>query len=428
MKNTITMKRTLGIATTACVVLCGLVFPSHASITRGEITGGDAKSRGGFFIRLTPPIPNPFGGTNSVGNNTFEKPNLYGFDENQNFIAGKPLQIDLLNTGKPGTLPPRAEVASHYVFYDPPPGIPRMIGYVDFSDEIVGVITHRQNLIDSDYLAHTGVNYLSPGKRGLESDDSVRIDRSNPKRLHVDFGASTPGDYIRVLTRRPASSRTRWSVNGHYYEPVLAQGGITWSNANAIAISRGGYLAHIESEAENEFVFQLLQNREFWRGNGPRNWLGPWIGGFRGIGASGSPDVWFWETGKPIAFAHWAPDQPNNVGGNENRIQFMGQGDIGNFWNDLPAENSQHALGFVIEYEANPKPFPVLLRGAQQRVILQWRSQLSRTYSIRKAQNLAAPSWSVVTHLFGTGEPMALEFESNGTTEFFEVSDSLDPE
>ena len=63
-------------------------------------------------------------------------------------------------------------------------------------------MTSTTRLNNSDFLANTGVNYLSPTLRGLESVDSVSIDGSNAKRIYIDFTASSPGDYIRVLTKK----------------------------------------------------------------------------------------------------------------------------------------------------------------------------------------------------------------------------------
>jgi hypothetical protein len=91
-------------------------------------------------------------------------------------------------------------VASHYVFFDPGP-VQSQLGYVDFDADILAVITGTANLAASDYLANTGINYLNPAARGLEAGDSATIDLLLPYRLNVDWDASTPGDYVRVLTR-----------------------------------------------------------------------------------------------------------------------------------------------------------------------------------------------------------------------------------
>ena len=50
----------------------------------------------------------------------------------------------------------------------------------------------------SDFLANTGVHYLNPSARGLEAGDSVSI--SGPNQITFDTRASSPSDYVRVLT------------------------------------------------------------------------------------------------------------------------------------------------------------------------------------------------------------------------------------
>lgn len=170
------------------LLACG---SAGATIIGGAVTGGDS---GGSFVKLTPPLANPFGAPNSVGNDNFQSPNLFGFDEDQNILLGAPLTVDV------GTspLPVGTTVASHYVFFDPCPS-QHIVGTVDFDSDVLAIITSTNNLSASDFLANTGVNYLNPGARGLESGDSVTI--SAPSQILFDTFASSPGDYVRVLTK-----------------------------------------------------------------------------------------------------------------------------------------------------------------------------------------------------------------------------------
>jgi hypothetical protein len=73
-----------------------------------------------------------------------------------------------------------------------------IIGSVNFDSNILGIITSTNNLAASDFFANTGVSYLNPGARGLEPGDSVTI--SGPNQILFDTCASSPGDYVRVLT------------------------------------------------------------------------------------------------------------------------------------------------------------------------------------------------------------------------------------
>jgi hypothetical protein len=69
--------------------------PAHATAITGFVTGGTAFAAGGTFVKLTAPIANPFGPPNSVGNDTFQSPNLYEFDEDQNILLAALLNVDV---------------------------------------------------------------------------------------------------------------------------------------------------------------------------------------------------------------------------------------------------------------------------------------------------------------------------------------------
>ncbi|MCA8880523.1 MAG: hypothetical protein KDA73_11320 [Rhodobacteraceae bacterium] len=166
-----------------------LTGPAGATVVGGAITGGSA-ARNGEFVKLDP--EDAF----RVGQDTFQTENLYAFDEDQNITIPAPIEVDI------GTGPQTGEVvASHYVFFDPGSGRSQT-GYVEFDAPIYGVAAQRGTMADSDYLANTQVTYLSPGARGLEGGDKVEIDPENPNRLLVNWAASSPGDYVRVFTRR----------------------------------------------------------------------------------------------------------------------------------------------------------------------------------------------------------------------------------
>jgi hypothetical protein len=168
-----------------------LAEPAAATIIDGNVTC----CGGATFVKLTVPLANPFGLPNSVGDDTFQSPNLFGFDESQNTaVIGSPLLLDEFSGAN--TLPVGTIVASHYIFFDPTNG--HVTGMVNFDSNVLGILTSTSHLAASDYLANTGVNYLNPGARGLEAGDSVTI--SGPRQILFDTFASTPGDYVRVLT------------------------------------------------------------------------------------------------------------------------------------------------------------------------------------------------------------------------------------
>ncbi len=176
------------------LLLLSVSIPANATIISGTVTGGTALTAGGTFVKLTVPLSNPFGPPDSVGNDNFQSPNLFGFDEDQNILLASSLVVDV------GASPILAgtTVASHYVFFDPGPSL-HMIGTVDFDSDILGIITSTSTLAASDFLANTGVNYLNPTARGLEAGDFVTI--NGPRQILFDTFASSPGDYVRVLTK-----------------------------------------------------------------------------------------------------------------------------------------------------------------------------------------------------------------------------------
>lgn len=162
-----------------------------SQISQATIIGGGTTGTGSFFdLSLSPPA--------SVGNDNFQNPNLYGFNEDQNVAVGAgglTANQGLLLLAQ-GTI-----VASHYIFFDPS-GLTTQVGHVLFDADILSIFTSQTTLDASDYLANTGVTYLSTNLRGLESGDSATINGTNAKQLDVNWRAGTPGDYIRVLTKK----------------------------------------------------------------------------------------------------------------------------------------------------------------------------------------------------------------------------------
>lgn len=180
--------RAIGAATALAAGLL-LAGPSGATIIGGAVTGGDT---GGSFVKLSVPLANPFGAANSVGADNFQSPDLLAFDESQNIVIGALLTPEVGAALAVGTV-----VASHYVFFDPLRS-GHMVGTVTFDSNVLAIFTSTASLAATDFLASTGVHYLSPGARGLEPGDSVSISGAN--QISFDTFASSPGDYVRVLT------------------------------------------------------------------------------------------------------------------------------------------------------------------------------------------------------------------------------------
>ena len=159
---------------------------------------------------------------------------------------------------------------------------------------------------------------------------------------------------------------TQWTIdsdgNGHWYEAVSASGGISWQAAKAMAEQRGGYLAIISSDGENNFVFQLVNQQEkFWvRDSCGYSNNGPWLGGFEA-----AQGTWAWISGEPFVFSKWWPGQPDNRFAGEDCLHYFTSFERSPepFWNDAVCGGFvaypgacrtggvNGPLGFLVEYD-----------------------------------------------------------------------------
>ena len=186
--RTETNMKSLTTAVFALLVTFVMAASAGATIISGAVTGGSAFIKGGVFEKLFPPI-------GKVGKNNHQSNNLFAFDEMQNITLDKVLKVNIGSNIAKGTV-----ISSHYVFFDP--GKTRKVkGYVEFDSDILAIITGRHKLKKSDYLGEPSAKYKNPIFRGLEWIDHVEIDLFDPRKIDIDFfRASSPGDYIRVIT------------------------------------------------------------------------------------------------------------------------------------------------------------------------------------------------------------------------------------
>jgi hypothetical protein len=121
------------------------------------------------------------------------------------------------------------------------------------------------------------------------------------------------------------------TFGGHEY--WLCEDGDPWVAARAFCMIQGGDLTSIQSQAENDFLFDAINQLS----------NGKWWMGFNDRAAEGT---WVWSDGSAVVFTHWEMGEPNNVGGNEDCGQ-LNRFFPSSTWNDEPCST---ALPFVCEF------------------------------------------------------------------------------
>lgn len=140
--------------------------------------------------------------------------------------------------------------------------------------------------------------------------------------------------------------------NGHLYEAVLANGDITWEEAQEEAIARGEgwHLATITSEDESEFVRSLFANNpDFFNCCANSSLVGrvasgPWLGATSSTNANND---WRWITGEPFGFSEWGPFEPFGNGNHISYAEFGASAQLA--WNDIPSGHGLGPQSYVLE-------------------------------------------------------------------------------
>jgi hypothetical protein len=220
------------------------------------------------------------------------------------------------------------------------------------------------------------------------------------------------GSCFALTAGADASKEATWAVaaggNGHTYRVVAKGSLISWNSANAAAVAAGGYLATINSAAENSFVFSLIDDPTYWTQT--QNGHGPWIGAYQPSGASEPNGGWGWVTRtgviipEPFSFTNWEAGEPNNltatVGGvtyNQDRVAFFHSGNgRAATWSDeynlTGSGLNQWTMSYVIEFSGTP---PIL---ANPRTLPDGSFQFTFTnrpgafFEVLTSTNIALPS------------------------------------
>ena len=180
------------------------------------------------------------------------------------------------------------------------------------------------------------------------------------KRAKSEWTWIVSGLLIAALARVSPAELVRWSAaeggNDHFYQAVLIGEPISWADANRLAQSLGGHLVTMTSQAEDDFVFRLIDDGKYWyRGV---NLRGPWIGAYQPEGSPEPDGNWRWVTGEPFEYTNWDVGQPNNSSGLEHYAAFGNQPNRVPRWNDLRVDYPE-IIAFVVEYsDPNRRPVP----------------------------------------------------------------------
>lgn len=179
---------------------------------------------------------------------------------------------------------------------------------------------------EEEWQPLTEMNREEPSGSG---DVAVRTDIS-------DFEEEeTESDEAADMSGTAAEETDLSDIHSYSVEKVKC----TWTEAKALAEEKGGYLAIINSEEENDYIKTLLQLE------GVKMY---WIGG-----NDLENGVYTWIDDTPIQYSDWHDGEPNGDQGIEHYMSIYQIGGIWK-WNDLPddvGEYYEDSLGMIIEYE-----------------------------------------------------------------------------
>lgn len=225
---------------------------------------------------------------------------------------------------------------------------------------------------NSNSTIETRLHYYVAGGNGARRPTwNDQPESANQFGFVIEYGgqaiAVPPGsepDAIPVASNYSVSSPVRWfsadGGNNHWYQAISSPNGVKWSDAAAWASAHGGYLATINSAAENNFVFHLVDQARFWANDQKSGAHGPWLGGVKSSVAMTAADGWSWVSGGDFyVYTKWTSGQPNNSD-QDDRVQFYSpeKNMRTSGWNDAPGEKPILAgKGFVVEYDYAPQLF-----------------------------------------------------------------------
>jgi hypothetical protein len=151
----------------------------------------------------------------------------------------------------------------------------------------------------------------------------------------------------------------QWADNGHWYDVVWVDAGLSWEDARDLATQNGSHLATPTTAEENAFIWSFL-NSNLPAGTQYHSY---WLGGYQSDLTAEPFGHWAWVTGEEWIYAPWHPGEPNNgMGGTQHYLHYWDT--LTGEWDDM--ENGRYMAGFVAESSTpvpNPEPATMLLLG-----------------------------------------------------------------
>jgi len=196
------------------------------------------------------------------------------------------------------------------------------------------------------------------------------------------------------------------TANGHHYYLLS---GTNWNAAEAQAVSLGGHLATIRSADENAWVYSTFQ---------------PYFGTedfFIGLTDRGHEGSFTWVSGETNRYRNWAAGEPNNAGGNEDRVAMKAENGR---WNDVPGTaNGHHGIVEILRPQTNDLPRVTIRRVAGGGAVeISWVSRTNHLYQVLSAPALPTQSWSSFgPYLHGDGAETRVSDTTDHSRQFYVV-------
>ncbi|APZ95973.1 lectin-like protein [Fuerstiella marisgermanici] len=145
---------------------------------------------------------------------------------------------------------------------------------------------------------------------------------------------------------------------GNTYHLLDADGTKWWLDAEAEAVTLGGHLATINSQAENDFVFNtfsaVAENYAIQNNLPVRNKISLWIG----LSDHVAEGDFIWASGEISPYSNFAPGEPASGHAGEDWVGMFANWGAPSLWHDIFTDPGADLPFGVVEVSASPVPEP----------------------------------------------------------------------